>query len=347
MGDDPQKPCEAYSVGCKDDKCQSKITCLSGAVPECSCVDCDDAETTTNCPDPGNLADVTLASLNSTQCKQLCEGLGNDKCKYFRWEKTLDDTHCTLMKDGECTEFLPCLDEAHCVSGQVGCTLDNQRPEPEGTQPCKRMTAADFSSDPGSVHWTCLDQYDPTGFVNIYGAASNDTPADVLTSTICWTAKRCTNFDDEAHPDNKDDVFHQHLVVQCNHPTDDSETTVIGGRWVQYPQSDNDIKDAVNDVEADGNRLRDVTCLPDDLSLDAAALNEVGVSFICELLDDKHYDIQSGEIILKKYNKCILLCNFHHVATIEPKFIEDPVWWKFPAGEGDGEEAKKDNVKCW
>jgi len=365
MGDEPQGECDTLSVGCNDVPCMSTITCKSGpltststpgtttststtaayqktgADSECTCEDCENDQTRANCPE--DLSDLTFDSLDSAECKKKCEE--QDQCKYFRWEKTTEDTHCTLMNDAQCQEFLPCLDESHCVSGQVDCALDEQRPP--GTD-CKRMTAADFSVDPGAVHWTCVDQYNPTEFINIYGAADADATADVPSSTICWTAKRCINFDTPTDkPDDPDEkVFHRQIVVQCNDPT--AEENKRDGKWVQGPDSNNDIATAVDHVDTANNKLNDVRCLPKNLALDASALNEVGVSFICEKLDEEHYEIKDHKIILKQYNKCILLCNFHHVATIEPKFIEEPVWWKFPPGEEDGgEEAKESNVKCW
>ena len=84
------------------------------------------------------------------------------------------------------------------------------------------------------------------------------------------------------------------------------------------------------------NTLKDPTCKvePGKLVLDEVKLHETGVNLICLHQDTDHLLLTSKEVVLKKSNFCVLLCNFHHIMSIRPKLLADGSfkWWLIRTG---------------
>jgi len=324
-----QDLCSEFATACRDDHYIAKIVC-NGQLCKCLLPSGEEAGEEDGKKCPTDTADLTDHAVNSTQCEKKCVDYAGGTCQYFRWEQdSVTDTHCSLMDNTQCQDFLQCEGEDHCVSKQPGCT---DEPEPT-TGTC--LAGSTFSHEHGAVHWTCHNRFHPDEYVSIYNSD------EIKPGTICWTAHRCINFDKDSN-DNKGGIGYRNLVAMCG-----SEDNT-NGAWVPYQETSNAITDAIEE-----EKLLDQTCLPStDLELDATKLVEVGVSFICTELDSDHYDTESkkDKIILKQYNHCILLCNFHTVMTIEPKVAgdgnDDPKWWMYLA-DGTEKEVKPDDVKCW
>jgi len=342
-GLDGDPPCEPFSVGCNTDPYLAKFECKKDE--PCTCADAPPAnpDSQENCP--AGFEDLPSAELNSEKCKEICAS-DSTKCKYYRWEQdTIPEAHtqCFLLKD--CSEYLACSADTegvhHCESGQIECT---NNPEPETTN-CNPIATDKFLDQPGAVHWTCLNQYHLDETVIIY--KGDGTDQSIKPGTICWTAQGCKAFDNDGD-DEKGEMDYHKIVVQCNDATPDN--LVEDGQWVKYIKSDNKIDTEDNmaiSTPGAGNNLQDLTCRPEDLVLTASNLNQVGVAFICDLVDDDHYVTDDTHITLKEYNTCYLLCNFHHVMTIQPKFGEDPQWFRYYPDGGEIDKATALNVKCW
>ena len=75
--------------------------------------------------------------------------------------------------------YSPCEGD-HCASGQAGCITEDN-PGPVGTS-CKG--GATFGTDPGVVHWICINTFDEAGAtIDIYG------DEDIPSGTICLTGR--------------------------------------------------------------------------------------------------------------------------------------------------------------
>jgi len=329
-----------FPEGCLADPFRAKLNCQEET---CQC-QIYGQEFADSCPD--FIPDETLGGLNASlltgeKCQDICDSIAADesKCKYFRWEtKPNNAFDCTLMDTTQCTVYQAC-DDDNCQSGQAGCSNgDKPTPPHPGAESCNAKV--EFLREAEAVHWTCINPFDiKQEHINIYGNES------IATGTFCWTVRRCATFDKEGNDTTNE--FYKRLVVQCNN------ASLTDGRWVSYPQmSDNDISDAVDGDEA-GNILLDQTCsdIPADLELDATELHKPGVSFICTEQDDEHLVFTDDQVVIKQDNICMVLCNLHHVMTIEPKFdFNNGVtkFWKYTAGEdGKGEEATSENVYCF
>jgi len=343
-----------YPEGCFDVDNIAKISCPEGSPCTCTMtiddVTMEQGDCTTDILPETNLDDLPSITMSGEECRNLCEAsksIGGDSvCEYFRWEKdaipgSSDTEHCTLMKKGQCIIYEPCGEPEKCQSGQAGCTTDDN-PGPEGAT-CK--SDVDFIEETGAVHWKCINPFDEEGtHIDIYG---HDP---VPSGTICWTVRRCFDFDTEPADEDPELFVYRTLVVQCNDP--DPDLTVDDGQWVKYHYSTNDISSVISEGVA-ANTLSDPKCLvsPKQLVLDAPTLHKPGVSFICSKQDPDHFESNAEHVTIKEDNTCALLCNFHHVMTIEPKFVESDgtkKFWKYTTGEGDvGEEAKSENVYCW
>jgi len=341
--------------GCYDQPNIAKVVCTGGQ--SCECVDRvgDDDTACADVIPPDVLANVISEEMSGDKCKEICEASKHSdntttKCEYYRWEQ--DNTtyqHCTLMKAGQCLVYTPC-EGTHCSSGQAGCTGGELGP---GGNSCKG--GATFGTGTGTVHWVCVNPYGQgPSHIDIYGGE------EIPSGTICLTVHRCADFDDanddldaESNKPVNEFVF-RNLVVQCNDATIDPP--VLDGTWMRYSMSDNDITNAV--TEDTPNQLKDPVCNvePADLILDETKLHKSGVNLICSKQDEEHYVFTASEVIIKKHNTCLLLCNFHHVLTIKPTLQPDgsSQWTLYRSSPGGaveeviGKEGPSNtNVLCW
>lgn len=303
--------------------CENSVPCVCTTPDGSECVPDDNI-----LPD-GMMDGLTTELMDGPKCRELCEASKQEfgKCEYFRWEENYaSPEHCSLMDSSSCTEFDPCTGE-HCLSGQADCPggID---PEPTG-----ETCAAEADFDDNQVHWKCINPFDDSHErIDIYG--SDPIPA----GTMCFTDHKCVDFDEDKDDLKSPDFLYRTYVVQCDGRD---------GKWKMFGQSNNDPSEFINS----GDKLTDPTCNwnpAGDLELDKTVLTESGVSLICSV--DTNLAYEDKIVRVSAPNTCALLCNFHHVMTIEPKFEETDgttKWWMYPTGDVVGEEATRENVYCW
>lgn len=322
-----------FADSCWDDPNIATIT-YNSATDSLECGNYDQAKDACTAVQP-SLGGKKAEDLTGKMCEELCDvshAAGGDEslqCEFFRWEKF--NLHCTLMNKDQCDGGPNPCERGECVSGQTGCN-GGDSPIPKDA-----TCAAGVAFVAESVHWLCTHPTDYSIHINIYGGD------EVPSGTSCITAHKCKTFD-TGDPDPVGDPMSNSLRVRCN-------ATSTEKKWVQYPGSLNDVPSPTY-MDANSLTLVDPLCeekaAPIDLNKDE--LQKPGVSFICEYVPNLEFT--QDKVTVTAPNTCALLCNQHHVLTLESELSRagDGVWMKYDAGSDEGLEVNETNVdvvKCW
>jgi len=288
---------------------------------ECTCTDGKDP-----CQD---FTSITNADMTRDKCKELCSSLV-DICVFYRWDKVgyTNEITCTLMNVDQCQKGPVCVPYSKgCASGAVDnkCTSDSDiRPEGEDCKinlSKKRVSEDQYGID---IPWVCFDRFNKDGKeLDVY----TSTDVSVSNGVKCETTNRCTDFGAQ------DDA--PFVTYTCNNITWEKDVSV--------PDEKNPVE---NEILA-----KELQCTINPLSVPKTNLEPgSGAELICGTKLDEDED--HTHYLVNPPNSCALLCDKHHVVTIQSGWADQQngkAGWKlYVVGDPDPQPITDgEDLSCW
>jgi len=281
-----------------------------------------------DCGDPN----ITNKDMTKEECKKRCEDLAAPaECFFYRWDKVAwtNVLTCTLMGEGQCaTKGDPCGEtDKGCESGAVEekCEGSDDGGRPEG-DPCDVSLPA--VPEPAHIHWKCIDPYSKDHEdVVVYAEGGTE----VLHGVQCETQDRCTQF-------GTDGDFGLYLKYTCNNT-----------EWIGAPDQTTPEPPVI--TEEDKKLSAEPTCAPADLAVPYDNLKPgEGGELLCSTAMER--DDGNLQWLIKPPNTCALLCDKHHVVTVQSGWVDRAKgkagWNLYVVGQPDPSSIEDGSIlKCW